>query len=386
MKVTFVSNYYNHHQSSLSENLWKETLGNYAFVATSDMREERKGLGYLDKDQYGYVIKAHNSDFEKRKAQSMIDTSDAVIFGSAPEDMIKSGIKSGQLIFRYCERPMKSGFEPLKYFPRFVKWHRQNPANKPIYLLCAGAYTSSDYAKFGLFRNRAYKWGYFPETKHYASFSSLMSAKNRNEILWCGRFLDWKHPDDVISAVNRLKNEGYDFKLSFIGTGPMENKLRAMVAEYGLSDRISFTGPQPPEKVREYMERSAIYVFTSDRREGWGAVLNESMNSGCAVVACDAIGSVPFLLKNKENGLIYRSRDVDMLYDSIRYLLDNPQEQERMGKTAYETIINEWNAETAATRFLKLCEAILNGEQYPDLYKSGPCSKAEIINESWFER
>ena len=36
------------------------------------------------------------------------------------------------------------------------------------------------------------------------------------------------------------------------------------------------------------MEQADIYLFTSDRNEGWGAVANEAMNSACAMVA-DAI-------------------------------------------------------------------------------------------------
>ena len=48
-----------------------------------------------------------------------------------------------------------------------------------------------------------------------------------------------------------------------------------------------------------YMESSHIFLlFTSDRNEG--AALNESMNSGCAVVASDAIGSVPYLMRYYE--------------------------------------------------------------------------------------
>ena len=32
------------------------------------------------------------------------------------------------------------------------------------------------------------------------------------------------------------------------------------------------------------MEKADIFLFTSDRREGWGAVANEAMNSACALV------------------------------------------------------------------------------------------------------
>ena len=57
------------------------------------------------------------------------------------------------------------------------------------------------------------------------------------------------------------------------------------------------------------MEKSEIFLFTSDKGEGWGAVLNESMNSACAVVASHAIGSVPFLLKDGENPSLSVARD-----------------------------------------------------------------------------
>jgi glycosyltransferase involved in cell wall biosynthesis len=45
-----------------------------------------------------------------------------------------------------------------------------------------------------------------------------------------------------------------------------------------------------------------VFIFTSDRNEGWGAVLNEAMGSGCAVVAADLIGSVPYLIEHKKMG------------------------------------------------------------------------------------
>lgn len=56
-----------------------------------------------------------------------------------------------------------------------------------------------------------------------------------------------------------------------------------------------------------------------------------------------------------------------------------------MGEAAYKTIVEKWNAEIAATRIIELSHKILNGEEYPDLYESGPCSKAEIVDDEWFE-
>ena len=120
-------------------------------------------------------------------------------------------------------------------------------------------------------------------------------------------------------------------------------------------------GNMTPDEVRNHMERAAIFLFTSDYREGWGAVLNESMNSGCAVVASHAIGSVPFLLKDGNNGLIYRNGNTEELYHHVKYLLEHADECARMGMEAYQTISQQWNAEEAADRVLMLAEELQTG-------------------------
>ena len=380
MKIVFLSNYYNHHQKYISEELNKK-CESFFFVSTSEMREERKNLGYGENTVPTYVIKFQ--DNRVLDIDDKIDDCDVTIIGSAPYDMIKNRIKGKKLVFRYSERPFKNGDSIIKYLPRYIRWHKQYPKESASYLLCASAYTAYDYSKYGLFKNKAYKWGYFPETKHY-DIKKLLEEKKKTHILWCGRFLSWKHPDDVISAVKKLRDEGYLFTLDFIGMGTMEEELRNMVNEHSLDNCVSFLGSMKPSEVRFHMEKAGVYLFTSDKQEGWGAVLNESMNSGCAVVASHAIGSVPFLLENNKNGLIYRSGDVDMLYEKIKYLLDNPLEQDRMGKAAYKTITELWNAKVAAERVIRLSEKILSGDKHTNLYESGPCSRAEIIKDDWF--
>lgn len=134
--------------------------------------------------------------------------------------------------------------------------------------------------------NKTYKWGYFPEINRY-NVEELFKNKNKEPItiLWCGRFLKWKHPEKAVLVMKRLKGNSFDGTLDFIGVGPIYEEIRTMVNSLRLDDRIKFLGSMSPNKVREYMEKENIYLFTSDRQEGWGAVLNESMNSGCAVVA-----------------------------------------------------------------------------------------------------
>jgi len=145
-----------------------------------------------------------------------------------------------------------------------------------------------------------------------------------------------------------------------------------------MEERVSMLGSMNAEQVREHMEKAAIFIATSDYHEGWGAVINEAMNSGCAVVASSAMGAVPFMIKNGYNGISFNNCDVDGLSKGVIKLLENKKLREEIAENAYTTIVNEWNADEAANRLIKLCGQLLDGEKHGSPYENGPCSKARI--------
>ena len=387
--LVFISNYFNHHQKPFCEAMYNLLGDGFKFIETDKMTNERKKLGWGEKIIPNYVISENNYRKNLSKCQELINEADVVIIGSAPEFLIEKRKKENKLIFRYSERALKKGLEPLKYIPRLIKWNLKNRSNN-IYMLCASAYTAADYGKFFLFKNKCYKWGYFPKVEKYnieELLKNKFSEKNNTctSILWVGRLIGWKHPDTSILLAEKLKNEGYNFRLSIIGTGELEEKLKTMIIEKKLSDYVNMLGATSPEKVREYMKEADIYLFTSDRNEGWGAVLNESMNSGCAVVASHAIGSVPFLIENEKNGLIYKDNDYEDFYKKVTVLLDSKEKRQELSKNAYFTMTEIWNAENTAKRFISLAQSILDGEKNPDIFETGVCSKAKEIKDDWYE-
>jgi len=369
--VVFLSNFYNHHQKPLSDTLF-ELCENYHFVETSYMPEEQQSLGWGGIEYPSYVIRPDNAFSQSTK--NLISSADVVIFGSAPYRMVWKRILQGKLTFRYSERPLKKGFELWKYPYRLLKWHIANPSGRSLYLLCASAYTASDYAKFGLYHNRSFKWGYFPKTCQYEDLEGLIGQKKPGSLVWVARYIDWKHPELAIEVGRRLKREGYSFHISMIGNGPMLNQITATVIREGLENEIQVLGAMSPEEVRTHMEEAQIHIFTSDRNEGWGAVLNESMNSCCVPVANRTIGSAPYLIKNGKNGFLYDS--VDHLYEKVKYLLDHDEERNQMAKAAYQTITEEWNAENAAEQFIALASQLLEGKKKPVVREKGVCSRA----------
>lgn len=384
MKIVFLSNFFNHHQKPLWEEVYNLIGNDFTFIETSQITEERLKMGWGEKEIPNYVKNYNESIEDKNYCLNLIDNADVVVFGSAPYTLIENRLKQEKLTFIYSERVLKKGFSYLKWPVRLYKFYKMYGQYKNLYLLSASAYSSWDFNRLGVFKNKAYKWGYFPVTKEYKDVDALIKNKEKNSILWCGRFIEWKHPEYAIEVAKKLKEDGYDFSLNVIGTGELDNLLKETAIKNGLVNNVKFLGSMKPTEVREIMEKSSIYLFTSDKGEGWGAVLNESMNSACAVVTSHAIGATPFLVKDRENGLIFKSEDVNDLYNKVKYLLDNEDFANNLGKKAYETITTEWNAKVAASRLLELI-INLQKDNKCDIYASGPCSKAEVLKNNWYK-
>lgn len=384
MKVVFLTNYYNHHQKPLADALYARIGDGYAFIETSRISEERLRLGYGGDEQPPYIRQWYASDAEKAACQEIIDTADVVIAGSAPLSLIQTRLRQGKLTFLYTERIYKSGVPLLKWPVHLLKALWRYVRYRNLYVLCASAYTPLDFSRLFAFIGKTYKWGYFPAVKRYENLEHMIEGKQPSTLLWTARFIDWKHPEHAVEVAKRLKADGVRFTLRMIGNGVLEDEIRRLIERETLTDCVELLGSMTPEQVREHMEKSEIFLFTSDRNEGWGAVLNESMNSACAVVANSAIGSAPFLLEHGENGYLYEDGNLDDLYAKVKRLLEYTEERKRLGTAAYHTMTEEWNAENAATRLLELSKQLLDGAHKPFPFASGVCSKADILKDGWF--
>lgn len=388
LKITFYSNYLTHHQIPFSNEMYRILGDDYKFVSTEPMTKERINMGWDSSSTHEFEIRSYESQESHDKALQLAKESDVVIHGSAPEFYIQERLKDNdKLTFRYSERIYKNGrwrvFSPRGLYMRFKTYFKF--FNKPLYMLSASAFTASDFALLYSYIGRCYKWGYFPSFITYNT-NELMNQKEHSipRLLWAGRFINWKHAEAAIWVAKKLKEEGYKFSLEIIGIGELDGFLRKLVTENKLEDTIQFLGSMSPEDVRKHMVSANIYLFTSDYNEGWGAVLNEAMNSGCAIVASHAIGSVPFLIDDGKNGLIYRSRKTNDLYNKVKLLLDDKNLQRKLGISAYNTLENKWNAKVAAERFLQLSHDLQN-KKSSEIYLEGPCSKARILKNNWYK-
>lgn len=381
MKVVFLSNFLNHHQLPFCLEMVKHLGDGFRFVQTESVNQERLSMGYREHaDAHDFLLCPYRSQDEMEATRRAVDAADFVIIGSAPNSYIEKRLEAGKPVIRYSERFLRT--QKWRYFtPKTLKFMYNNHTrykNAPVYVLCASAYTARDYAVFGAYKGKTYKWGYLPEVKCY-DIDALIEKKQDNQLtlLWAARFMKLKHPEKFLKCCARLKKDGIAFTANIIGSGDESAKMHAFVEKHGLTEQVNFMGFVPPESVREAMEQADIFMFNSDYRDGWGAVINEAMNSGCAVITSHAPGAGPFLIQHGKNGLIYKNSSFRDLYRNLRKVTDNAAYRQQMGKAAYQTMVDTWNAEHATEKLIMLLRALKAGKT-PDI-QSGPCSVAKPI-------
>ncbi len=379
MRLVFLTNYMNHHQVPVADEFYRILGDNYVFVAFTDIPGFRKSLGYQEIER-PYVLKAYENASNYAKAVKLANDSDVVIIGAAPEALVQQRLKENKVTFHYSERWFKEDYHSLLSPRAWKYWYLNHTRfrNKRSYMLCASAYTAADVSKIFAYLNKCYKWGYMTAVPELDVVESLKARSTSTvKILWIARFLQWKHPERMLQLAEFLRPKGYAFEINMIGGGELFETIKSEIDKRGLSDCVHLLGNMPNPKVVERIREHHIFCFTSDRNEGWGAVLNEAMSGGCCPVASNMIGSVPFLIKSGENGFIYKDSSVKDLCEKVEYLIQKPQERERMAINAYNTLHDVWNPKNAAESFIRLATAKLEGRELN--ISEGPCSIASIL-------
>ena len=216
-----------------------------------------------------------------------------------------------------------------------------------------------------------WKFGYLTESPHHEKKCENIGPDKIVHMLWVGRLIWWKKPFHAIKSVHNLKTAGYKVDLNIVGGGKLEKKVRKYVEKFDMEE-IHFHGILDNFKVQELMSISDVLLCTSNRLEGWGAVINEGMNAGCLVVANEKMGAAPFLIRNGETGYLY-SGGAKELELTLRKMISDGK-MKTVSRNGFSYITEYWSSKPVAKMFLDLVEKIKKSE-CPS-FNDGPCGRA----------
>ncbi len=109
-------------------------------------------------------------------------------------------------------------------------------------------------------------------------------SKRDIDIFGAGSLIPLKQYDVFIETIGLLKEFFPEIKAVICGNGPELNRLKLMAANKHLQNNLVFAGELPHEEVLSLMQRSKVFLHTSNY-EGFGAVLSEALYAGAHVVS-----------------------------------------------------------------------------------------------------
>ena len=166
-----------------------------------------------------------------------------------------------------------------------------------------------------------------------AFFRPRFEGKREKTIVAAGRIDENKNHRLLIRAFAQIAAKHPDYRLIIHGEGDMSDTLRGEAATLGLAGRVELPGNS--DRLEEALYRAAIYVLPSDS-EGLPNTLIEAMLLGLACIATDCpCGGPAELIIDGENGLLTPVGDAALLAQKLDYLLDRPDEADRMGLAAH---------------------------------------------------
>lgn len=236
MTIAFFTNYVNHHQIPLADELYRVLGGNYHYIAICDTQELIKTMSGYKEIERSYIIRLYENEASRKKAYELAINSDVMIYGT-PESLplVSARYQAGKkgLIFEVGERWLKRGLLNL-LSPRLLrnKWLYYTRCPKDsAFRLCASAYSAHDEEIMLSFKDKCLKWGYFTVVKEI-DIESMIKLKEKAsvvKILWVARFLRLKHPERMLRLAVALRNHGVNFSIDMIGEGPLFNWIKKMI-------------------------------------------------------------------------------------------------------------------------------------------------------------
>src|SRR5438105_7238597 len=206
-----------------------------------------------------------------------------------------------------------------------------------------GVVTVSDYAKKFLqerFPERADRIRRIYNGVNLAEFGRADFSSATPLILAVGRLIAKKGFADLIGACGLIVERGKSFQCEIIGEGPLENELRAQIAQLNLQNRFVLSGAKPQREVRQHLAAASVFLLPSvlDPEGGMDnlpTVIMEAMATGLPVISTNIAG-IPEMVVQNETGFLVQPADPIALAKAIEAVIDDRLLAQRLGEAGHQ--------------------------------------------------
>ena len=191
-----------------------------------------------------------------------------------------------------------------------------------------------------------------PNAVNTARFRDIKrTANDAPRFVFIGRLVDEKGLDTLIQAFADTVQSYPAASLLIVGTGLLVTHLQTLVAQLGITDRVTFAGHR--DDIEACLADANIGVLPS-RIEGLSNTLLESMASGLPMVASRISGNEDFV-RPGETGWLFEPDDRVGLADCLRNAAAcTPREREALGENARIVVERQAGLDRVLNRLMEL--------------------------------
>ena len=210
-----------------------------------------------------------------------------------------------------------------------------------------------DVAKFS-FQNQ-------PDTQLKAE----LGLEGKTVLGFLGSFYAYEGLSLLISALPSMLSDNENIRVLLVGGGPQEDNLKQQVADLKLQDHVIFTGRVPHSEVQKYYDLVDVLVYPRLPMRLTELVTPlkplEAMAQGKIVVASD-VGGHKELIKDQENGFLFKSGDGHSLAETVLAVLANKDRWQQVKEKGRQYVENERNWRVSVANY-QLVYATIQDEQ-----------------------
>lgn len=224
----------------------------------------------------------------------------------------------------------------------------KNEYNNIDYLFALTKCLYNDYKEF-LKNNKHTKVELVPNMLYeIPKYNSKLDKKN---IITISRLDYGKKNDDIIKSFSKIKESNW--KLYIIGDGKEFNKLKKLIDDLNLNNKVILTGYKNKEEINKYMLDSSLFLMASIT-EGLPMVLLEAMSYGIPCIAYEVPSGVNDIIEDGRNGYIIKNRNEIEYIKRIEEVINDSKLRNKLGTNAKEK-----SKEFSKEKIVKIWENIL---------------------------
>ena len=156
-----------------------------------------------------------------------------------------------------------------------------------------------------------------------------------------GRLVPAKGHRTLLEAVRQLRDRGVLLHVTFIGNGPELARLQNFAQAYQLDHAITFTSALSHHETLTRLRKADIFALASFA-EGIPVALMEAMSLGLPCVSTSVAG-IPELIRAGVDGLLVPPANPQALADALESLVLDPDLRTRLGSSARQRVISQYN-------------------------------------------